>query len=475
MSPKPLPAPHIYDLIVIGRGTAAAIYLNTLPAPPAAEHRVDAAAQPISNLPPLSILVIGEDDPWSAARGHHENRYSKNINQAEQLIEHGRGWSASVSMEPVDRLEFAKSNAEIIAEVARENVLAATVIKVKKNKDGDYLVETNHNAAGFIAKKIVIATGAGIERSDLEYHAVPSELRELVDAKEPGVMDLDQFQNQVDPNIDGTGKTIAILGPIAGTDAVMEASTRNYAKEEVYWLIKGNTGAGLANTWPDPYAPGDVRSRSFTKAEAESCIKRFGEGGLKVERVTGPKPLKVTLNKEDPFYVDYFVYAVGQFGGGILRTAKYNDGTIRQIRFVNKKIVFEPIYDVNQAFGSIDDSKDAADPSGAWQHVLGLQSCGSTKTSGIIIIGAAAAQSARIAGGFDQNGAMVRVSHNYLDNEYSQTLHTVALPNISFSEIAKSVGFTELNEWATFDSAQNITKNVSIDDQILMESSYKEK
>ncbi len=49
-----------YDLIIIGRGAAAADYLLTLPR----RYRSLADDSPL----PLTIMVIGEQDPWAGAR-----------------------------------------------------------------------------------------------------------------------------------------------------------------------------------------------------------------------------------------------------------------------------------------------------------------------------------------------------------------------------------------------------------------------
>ncbi|OQW67430.1 MAG: hypothetical protein BVN35_20390 [Proteobacteria bacterium ST_bin11] len=410
-------APYTYDLIVIGRGTSAAIYLNTL--------RTYHADTLRAELPPLGILVIGKDDPWAGDRGYQKGRYIENINQAKQLFEHGTGPKASMLTKPVDRLGWAELNESIIQEVSRNNVLDAEVTSVKKDisntNDPAYLLETLGKGT-YRSKKVVIATGAGIEKTEREYHHVPDEVasfRKTNDFNNRYVMDLDQFQNGLQDSKTGRNKAVGVIGPAAGTDAIMEAATRGYKKTDVYWFIARDGKPGVKLTW-------DVKASgikpTFTADEAgqdrpKGCVVRYQT--MKISSGSS-KRVAVTTDGKNIFQMDYLVYSVGQRGGGVTRSVKNNNGNIEHVAFVKGDIKLEPIYDVNQRFGEMDE----VGSSGAWQHVVGLQLEGSTATEGITLVGSAAMQAGR------------GVTHNYLDSEYETLIKKTGEITTEFKKVA---------------------------------------
>src|SRR4051794_973498 len=106
-----------YDLIVIGKGSAAAYYLESVPR--RYDHLDDATALP------LTILVIGEDDNWKH-RGYTRGAYGQNVNQASSVIAHRTGGTAPITQSPQDRVDWTKQNEAIIDALANE-VVSATV------------------------------------------------------------------------------------------------------------------------------------------------------------------------------------------------------------------------------------------------------------------------------------------------------------------------------------------------------------
>ncbi|MCH7878859.1 MAG: type III effector, partial [candidate division Zixibacteria bacterium] len=170
----------------------------------------------------------------------------------------------SISQDPVDRVAWANQNYGIIREISQGNVLDAEVTTVKKDvssREG-YLVETGARGT-YLARKVVVATGAGIETSDRQYHHVPDEVAQFRNTgytQAQRILDLDQFQKGQESSRMGRGKAVAIIGPNAGTDAIMEAATRGYTRENVYWLMSPRHKPGVALTW-------DVTSAIFTVPE----------------------------------------------------------------------------------------------------------------------------------------------------------------------------------------------------------------
>lgn len=385
-------SPFVYDQIIIGSGSAAAMYLNTL-----RTFFQKEKDEPI----PITILVIGMGDPWAGARGYDKGHYTENINQARQLFEHGTSPRASMDIDPVDRTEWAGTNAGIVREVTQGHSTQAEVTDVSKHvSDGTYVVTTT--AGNFKATKVVIASGAGIETSDREYHMVPDDVKNYITTHGPNpkIMDLDQFQRGAEGSRAGNGKKVAVIGENAGTDAIMEAATRNYAVKDVYWFMPAGTKPGTALTWDiarlNPTFTAEIAGKDKGPSGDKGCVVRSmttalspGGGG------------KIKVNYDGGMVdVDYFVYAKGQRGGGTTR-AESREGQIRNVPFVSKSITdkLEPVYDVNQRFSDMGGG-------GAWQHVVGIQLTGTTATQGISLVGSAAVQVGR------------NVSHNYLDEDY---------------------------------------------------------
>ena len=420
MTAYPYPT-FTYDQIVIGAGSSAAMYLNTLCH---TYRRFSTVSDPL----PLAILVIGMEDPWAGARGYDKGHYTEKINQAKQLFDHGTGPKASMDDTPVDRRDWAGKNQAIIDKVTQNNVLIAEVTSVTRDPvEGaeDFFLVTTASNGTYRAKKVIIATGAGIETSDREYHVVPREVAAF--GANPAVMDLDQFQTGTGGSKNGGGKKLGVIGENAGTDAIMEAATRGYPIADVYWFMPRGTTPGTKLTWDtsglSPTFTADQAGKD--KGAQGGCVVRYNST---FRLSTQGRQILVTCDGATGYAVDYFVYAKGQFGGGINR-AQRDANKVTQVPFVSSTLAanLEPIYDVNQRLST----------EGAWEHIVGIQLKGSTATHGVTVVGSAAFQAGR------------KVEHNYLDDEYQQMLTRLGSITALFRNLAVD-HFVELIQFKKF-------------------------
>jgi hypothetical protein len=147
-----------YDLIIIGRGTAAAAYILTIPR----QYRSLGDEKPL----PLTTLVIGRGNNWSA-RGDTPGSFGANVNQSKQVDDFPDGATASVSHGPLRRKEWVDKTARILREFGDE-VVDATVLSVTKVLPSAqfgpelFKVESDDKKARY-GSLVVFATGAGIE------------------------------------------------------------------------------------------------------------------------------------------------------------------------------------------------------------------------------------------------------------------------------------------------------------------------
>lgn len=396
----------VFDIAIIGRGTSAAMYLRTL-----------------TGARSMKIIAIGKDNPWNGARGHHPAHYTKNINQALQLVNFGLGNLALRDQVPVDRLGFGGTADALIKYYTNDNVLDATVEEVFENdRVGYFQIVTADPQRYIYARKVVVAAGAGIEENRREYHQVPGFVGQLHRTHPHLVMDLDAFQRCLGYNGMGTRK-IAVFGANAGTDAIMEAATRNFRRQDVYWMLRPDDTPGTALTWDVSQA--GIPS-TFSAAEAgndrgaNGCVERFDDKSLTlaITGSSGNERVRLTYTKPghgaQTLDVRYVVYAMGQFG----TAAKGSHSG-----FLPKSLVdrLEPIYDVDQRYGE-----------GSWSHVVGVQLTGTGKKRGLEIVGSAASQIGRV------------VKHNFLDADYDLARQACADPTLQGLILAECPALLDL-------------------------------
>ncbi len=416
-----------FDLIVIGRGSAAAYYLQSMPR----LHSSFKNDDPVD----LSILVIGEADPWAGARGYVKGTYGQNINQAKQVLGHNTGSSAPTSQGPQDRREWSKENEQILSTIANEvvNGIVTKVSQVGRLNLTDrqvFKVEARSAPKGeYFGCKIVIATGGGIEASangHKDYHAVIDEVKVVLN--DPAVMNLDQFMS-MPKNDHKTKNKIAIIGPTAGTDAVMQAGTLGYPAANVYWLMRSKTNiSGFLNVYPGNDGPSRQQITNIIESTKKRILAYTDKTlALSVQnsriQITC-EPVKDSPLQDKQVLVDLFVYSTGQTASNTL-TAPPTDAKTKASGILDPSLMgqLEPIYDVNQRLG--EQGESSHHKSGPWQHVTGVQLEGSNSETGLMIIGAASFQVA------------AKMDHNFLQFEF-QNLQTVLKQYPGFTNHAQT-------------------------------------
>ncbi len=391
-----------YDLIVIGAGSSAAYYLGTL-----RDYDLSKTSQTVS------IVVIGKADPWGGARGYQPGTYAQNINQSQQMAAHRDGSTAPMSQDARDRVQWADKNREIIRAVTGKDPVDDEVVKITKdteplssdasplsNRPTVFRVQTRQKV--YYGRKLVIATGAGIEDDKHEYHMAPPEATGFL-SKNPSnkaCMNLDTFMRDVKKDMTANrDKKMIVVGPAAGTDAIMQAGTVGFRPENVYWFMSNVDASGLINVIDAP--------NRFSREEAAKRIVAVDRSRMIALGKDGKLSVTFTrtggLSVSSPLEVDYYVYAVGQEKKSAL-TGKQTDEEVAK-SFLDRDLLqqLRPLYDVNQQLAEFGKS------SAAYQHVTGLQLEGSTPEDGLLVIGAAAYQIAM----------RETIDHSYLQYEFT--------------------------------------------------------
>ena len=412
----------VYDLIVIGAGSSAAYYLGTL-----RDYNLKADSQTVK------ILVIGKADPWAGARGYQQGTYAQNINQSQQMAAHRTGSTAPMSKDARDRKDWANQNDLIIKAVTGRGPVNEEVLQITKvvppvtgaatAQPEVFCIKTREGAELYYARRVVIATGAGIEDDKHSYHNVPAEVTTFRSQSGTGdkyCMDLDVFMREIRKNPGNSSKKVVILGPAAGTDAVMQAGTVGFRPENVYWFMTTWNTSGLINVMD---APG-----RFTREQSTNRIVVVKRNSTSI--TLAGSQIKVAFQQEQqenglknapqPLLVDYYVYAIGQDQKSAL-TGKADD--MQQAKsFLSGDLLqnLEPLYDVNQQLAEFGSG------SAAYQHVTGLQLKGSTSKDGMLVIGSAAYQIAM----------RDKIDHSYLQHEFSALVNELLQTTVCFEAAA---------------------------------------
>ena len=339
-----------WHLAILGAGSAAAYYLNT----------VDPNQFP-------KILVVGQDDPWSGQRGLNPsdaNDPVNFVNQTAQMIEHYGDSVPGMSTSLYPRKEWAESNRKILDRVSvtrvRGQILNVSEIKTPSQyakplngAEKCYQIDVRRSSgstAELLAAKVVVATGAGS-------HKYPDKRLENLAGNYPDLfMDMDAFARK--PALRQPGKKIIVQGPNAAVDSV---DTAYYNRCTVYWLT--GPPALLAT-------PHQVSARAVAVGNGESRIYALNR------KTTDPKEIKVvgkkisvTLDSGQKLEADHYVWGVGQ-------------DDKKAVSFLSPSLLarLEPIYDINQRHGQ------------AFESVEGFQLKGTSRTQGFEVVGAVARQ-----------------------------------------------------------------------------------
>ncbi len=340
-----------WHLAILGAGSAAAYYLNTL----------DRSRYP-------KIVVIGEDDPWAGRRGMNPANPKDPvnfINQSESMIGHFGPSAPATSDQLVPRADWAKANQQIIDQCSVDKIQGA-VLRVSKAKtawlhdrdravmnDAEYCyaieVKRKNFTSTYYAPKVVVATGAG------EHKAPDDRFPQLARRYPDLFMDMDTFARH--PEMRKPGKKIIVQGPNAAVDSV---DTAAFNQCTVYWLT--GTPAILAT----PHQTGARAVRSGQGGQIYA-LNRSVKDPAEI-KVMGNK-IQVKLADNTALEADHYVWGIGQDSQGAVKFL--DSGLLNNL---------EPIYDVNQRFGD------------AHESVLGFQLEGTTASQGLEVVGALARQ-----------------------------------------------------------------------------------
>jgi hypothetical protein len=344
-----------WDLIVVGRGSAAAYYLST----------VDRTMFP-------NILVIGTPDPWAEERGYNNNDQNDTINfinHTWQMIEHLSDIFPDFDKDLVDRRRFAEANSKVIDSCSTQIFRAkvTNIEEILQSAAPEHLQVHHYGAVkifkvstdmavAFYGKKIVVATGAGP-------HRVPDEVKGLVSDK---IMDMDMFGRLAGTFPNPQKLTVFVLGPNAAIDSV---ETAKFQKFNVVWLVKKSNKPAILATGHQIYAL-DAKKNDVVEYPDHDR----GTKGFDVELVPGtPQQMKVKIKGEEDMVGDLFVYGMGQ------NPKDATKGVVPD-EFMSR---LQPIYDIDQRFGA------------AHETVLGLKLENTDWNTGFEVIGALATQVAR--------------------------------------------------------------------------------
>jgi hypothetical protein len=321
---------RVYDLALIGRGTAIAAYLRTLS--PTHDH--------------FNTLLIGTPDPWGPQRG----RGIDNINHTWQAIRHFGDQVPAYGTAYVTRDDFVQHNREVIeqAGIPETNVCAEAVVRITPG-DGVFEIRTDRGGTPFRARKVVVGSGAGphiepeiVERED--QHAGRKVLVRNAGAR-ARILDLDTFMRRI---VSLPRGHVVISGGNAGIDAVNAARGHGWT---VTWL------AARPVHLPGAQNPHALRERTYDATMI--AIDLTGGGRLSVSFTADRANHTVTA--------DYYVYAIGQ----------------------------NPMADgaVGTVLGDLARGLEAMPSEGRFNEgraVPGLRLAGTTRRTGLEVIGAAA-------------------------------------------------------------------------------------
>ncbi|HEV2989411.1 MAG TPA: hypothetical protein VG759_13290, partial [Candidatus Angelobacter sp.] len=138
---------EIYELAIIGAGSTAAYYLDTLG--PAYDHS--------------KTVVIGRENPWLRERGHGISYINHTLRQIAMPSQNVAEYGGNESF--VDRREFAETSTAVIESRAGRWIQTDRVTKIKKLSSGVFQIDYNERGPRNIkARKVIFAGGAGAQR-----------------------------------------------------------------------------------------------------------------------------------------------------------------------------------------------------------------------------------------------------------------------------------------------------------------------
>ncbi len=364
----------IFNLAIIGAGSAAAYYIDTLGS--AYDHS--------------GTLLIGGDDPWAGRRGEGIDY----INHATQQINYPSEGVQDYSETFVKRTDFASRTKRIIEDaIPKKHRFKGAVLKISQEEDGKHLLvirwrdATSGRERTQRAKKVVVAAGAGP-------HMPTTAEKEDVKLVRDRVMDMDTFIRDVIPAsrqnvrsvVSHMGRpAVLVQGPNAAIDAVAAASIDGW---DVYWVIRSTEPQYLKGT---RYALGRIPLYKTAVKDSKVQIKEQSDR-LQVTLVKAQKCTSFNHQNTKPEWgpevslaltVDYFVYGIGQdinSGGDQPAAGSFLDPKIKE--------KLELIHHRGGRYSKV--TTDDSFPDFAEGDAVGLHLKGSGSKNGLEIIGATA-------------------------------------------------------------------------------------
>jgi hypothetical protein len=322
----------VYKLAIIGSGSSAAYYLDTLG--PTYDHSC--------------TMVLGKENPWAGRRGLEAIPY---INHTPLQIGFPSQGVPRFTTEFYGRAEFAETTRRVIAAAVPEgNWFNEKITRISKEHSGLYVIESKDTADRTHtrrARKVVMATGAGS-------HAKPKlDYEEGTDEVKPRIVDMDTFVREIAPSSEKITGNVIVQGPNAAIDAVYAAQRYGWG---ISWFINSSLPIYLPGT---RYYLGRVALYKPGAKDAKPSIARGSRGSLRVtynvSKARGDHQFRPRDLAWDPagvqvFDVDYLVYGIGQepgFVGGLLSQ--------------DIKEALEPIYDRGARFAPVSADEDFTD------------------------------------------------------------------------------------------------------------------
>jgi hypothetical protein len=378
-----MPFLKIYDLIIVGRGTAAAAFANSLDL----SKMFPRMGEPSQ----ARILVVGKADGWAGVRGKTENAPlapNNKINQPPHMIAQYSstvpkfskgGWEVMVN-----RDDYARENVAILTKLcnlrqapvvgpddppehfARSKIVDAEVKQVDRYNlhVGQGVLVSGFTVATakktYWAPNIVLATGGGP-------HRVPEFLSQPA-RNHPGlVLDMDRFSREVDKlkvtwekNHPKQRMKVLIFGGNAAIDTVELAGFEKF-DFAITWLIPEGSPVTTLDTNHQQVALNlksqvikysDKPGSSNIRMQLDKTLSGLGQ----IQCWVGSKHL----------IADMVVYGLGQ-----------DDKQATKYISQNLKDELIPIFDKNQSFGEMHESvfgfcsKDYDDNNGRGVVVIG--------------------------------------------------------------------------------------------------------
>ncbi|MFL5348500.1 MAG: hypothetical protein ACJ8AT_27195 [Hyalangium sp.] len=329
----PSRAPGVYALAIIGSGTTAAYYLDTLG--PAHDHS--------------GTIVIGQQNPWIHKRGQGISYINHTWRQVAMPSTNTREYGGNESF--ANRAEFGRMAEAVVSRRAGRWVKSSAT-RIEKLREGVYRISYNDRGPkSFKAEKVVFTAGAGSIRK-------PPEAEENSTVRNRSrIIDMDTFirDKAVQEKPRGAAKRVVVWGSNAAIDAV--AAAKKHGWTIAAWLYsRDGQPAWLPGTryLSEPYKLQEVHQHVYTDRRR---LKIQDSGGL-LKVLDGADIVADT--------VDYVVYGLGSED---LLTQR--QGGVMDPSVLEGQQALSPILDTSGVFGNALEQGRQAQAFLGWQNASG--------------------------------------------------------------------------------------------------------